>query len=123
MGTSAMVGIIKEDGKIHASYVHYDGYVSHTGKMLIEHYNTPETAAQVSEGGYLSALERDYEVSRERSVNSDMMVSFDNKHAFVSQHTGFCTDYVYLFDGETWEYAETYGPMTFNKVVDVSNNV
>jgi len=40
MATRASFGIQNEDGTVTSSYVHFDGYPSHTGKILCENYNT-----------------------------------------------------------------------------------
>ena len=44
MSTPSFIGILYEEGIIKFVYCHSDGYPSYLGKMLLEHYNTPELA-------------------------------------------------------------------------------
>lgn len=39
MATRCAIGYMYEDNIVFAKYSHYDGYPSHTGKMLVEHYD------------------------------------------------------------------------------------
>lgn len=56
MSTSANVGIVYEDGTIDTIYVHSDGYLEHTGKVLRENYTTPEQIKELMQLGDLSIL-------------------------------------------------------------------
>ena len=40
MSTNSLVAYLNEDGSIISSYVHYDGYATGGGEMLLENYNT-----------------------------------------------------------------------------------
>lgn len=48
--------IAKIGNKYYGVYCHSDGYLSWNGKMLLNHYNTPELAAQLIALGDLSSL-------------------------------------------------------------------
>ena len=54
MGTASMIGIYNDDGSVTATYCHYDGYLSYNGQLLVQSYNTPETAKAVANAGYIS---------------------------------------------------------------------
>lgn len=44
MSTHAFIGVVENTGTLKYVYNHSDGYPSYLGKMLLEHYNTPELA-------------------------------------------------------------------------------
>ena len=44
MSTNSLVAYLNEDGSVVSSYVHYDGYATGVGEMLLEHYNSEERA-------------------------------------------------------------------------------
>ena len=110
MGTSSMIGVYnKEDGSVTASYCHYDGYLAYNGRMLVENYNSKYDAEIVAKGGYISGLKEDYLESRENAVHNDPAVVYDSVDVFLKcgdKHAG--AEYLYLFDGEVWFYADTY---------------
>jgi hypothetical protein len=106
MGTPSLIGVCNEDGSVTTTYCHYDGYLAHNGRVLVEHYNTPERARAVAEAGYLSGLEYDLEESIRSSVNRESTRTYDSVgsymwHAFRET----CAHYIYLFDGDAWFYA------------------
>lgn len=118
MGTSAMIGIYnKEDGSVNASYCHYDGYVDGVGRTLFENYNTQYDAEVVAKGGYVSSLETDYLVSREKAVHSDPAIDYDSVDAFLKSGVNYAgADYLYLFDGNAWFFTSTSNRLGFEEV-------
>lgn len=38
MGTSATIAVVKSDGSVIQTSVHYDGYLSGVGKILLQYY-------------------------------------------------------------------------------------
>ena len=40
MSTNSLVAYLREDGSVVSSYVHYDGYATGVGEMLLENYNS-----------------------------------------------------------------------------------
>lgn len=58
MSTPAVIGLRKPDNTIEAIYVHWDGYPSHTGNILLEYYNTYEKAKQLISLGNLSSIDK-----------------------------------------------------------------
>ena len=57
MATRSTIWIRNEDGSRRGIYCHWDGYPSNNGKILKEHFNTPEKINQLIDGGSLSSLE------------------------------------------------------------------
>ena len=42
MGTRSTIGLEYPDGTVRGIYCHWDGYPDNNGKILVEHYTTPE---------------------------------------------------------------------------------
>jgi hypothetical protein len=47
MNTCSTIALEYADGSIKQIYCHWDGYVSHNGRILHDHYDTPEKAAEL----------------------------------------------------------------------------
>ena len=106
MGTRSMIGVCNEDDSVTATYCHYDGYLAHNGRVLVEYYNTPETARAVAESGYLSSLDDSLEDSIRASVNREAPTIYNTVETYLKcgfRNTG--ANYIYLFDGEAWFFA------------------
>lgn len=56
MGTRSKIAIKRKDGKIESIYCHWDGYPSYNGKILKEHYKTPERVQELIDLGNISSL-------------------------------------------------------------------
>jgi len=56
MGTSSSIAVVHSDNSISQIYCHYDGYLEHVGKILLENYNTQELVEELISGGNLSVL-------------------------------------------------------------------
>lgn len=79
MGTHATISVEHVDGTVSTTYLHYDGYLSHAGKMLQEHYNTLAKAEELVSHGHMSSLyERIYPVG---------------EHSFENPEKGTCVFY------------------------------
>lgn len=55
MSTNATISV-QVGNKIHSIYNHWDGYPSHLGKTLLEHYNSQELAEKLVSFGDASAI-------------------------------------------------------------------
>ena len=84
MGTRARIGVKTSEG-IKSIYLHYDGYPSHAGAILEEHYNDAEKVQQLIEMGDMSSLAPDIGV----------------EHPFWSIYSGMTYD----------EYRDQFGNM------------
>jgi hypothetical protein len=56
MGTRSNIIVQRTDGKWHSVYCHWDGYLSHNGKILFEHYNSQKLAEGLVKLGDISSL-------------------------------------------------------------------
>lgn len=111
MSTRSMIAIQDADGACYAVYCHFDGYVSHIGKMLTTYFNDDEKAADLVNEGELRAIdisaenkvilehfEEDFEKREIEYYDTvvDMLNAFQNSDR----------EYLYIWDDviETWLY-------------------
>ena len=103
MATHCMIGIEEEsNGKITASYCHYDGDIKGVGATLLQHYNTPELARKVATGGYLSSLLPDYNESRKKAVHNECAEIHHGLTSFIQDMKYADVKYVYIFRKGVW---------------------
>lgn len=123
MGTRSRIGYELPDHTVVSVYCHWDGYVEHNGRILVEHYQNREDVKELIDGGSMSSLRTSqtwnsrYELNgidenaeytrdpqplyhTERGEEIDIMhSSFDQ---FISDNCG--EEYAYLFDlNGTWK--------------------
>lgn len=56
MSTNSTIAIEREDGTVAQIYAHWDGYIDHNGKILRDHYRSPEKIEQLIALGNVSIL-------------------------------------------------------------------
>ena len=56
MGTRSRIGYELPDHTVVSVYCHYDGYVEHNGRILVEHYQNREDVKELIDGGSMSSL-------------------------------------------------------------------
>ena len=56
MGTRSRIGLQLADESILSVYCHWDGYPEFNGVKLVEHFNSRDAAAELIDGGDISAL-------------------------------------------------------------------
>ena len=57
MATRSTIAVVNPDNSISQIYCHWDGYIKHNGKILVEHYTTLEKVQELISLGDLSSLE------------------------------------------------------------------
>ena len=70
MSTNSRIGMVQEDGSVKSIYCHWDGYVSHNGKILKENYTDPEKVKSLIELGSISYLRTEVEPTEAHTFNS-----------------------------------------------------
>lgn len=111
MSTRSMIAIQDADGACYAIYCHFDGYVSHMGKMLTTYFNSDEKAADLVNEGEVRAIE----ISAENEVvleyfNADFekreIEYYDTVVDMLNAFQNSDREYIYLWDDviETWLY-------------------
>ena len=119
MATRSLIGKQNQDGSISYIYCHYDGYPSHNGVILQEHYTTPFKVDQLLALGDLSILaeeigqQQDFNDYHKRNRNwclaygrdrgeSNTKMATVSRDEFFEQDRG--VDYLYLYNNDfEWE--------------------
>ena len=104
MSTNALVAYLNEDGSVVSSYVHYDGYTTGVGEMLLENYNTDKCARDLASTlGYASSLRETVADSHEDRANSDEAIvhaSFVEFEEYVRENSYL--EYAYVWTSTKW---------------------
>jgi hypothetical protein len=128
MATRSYIGIRNLDASVDYIYCHYDGYPSHNGAILTEHYNTIDKVKALLELGDLSILSPEIGEKQDfndRSThNKDWCLSYGRdrnepntrvkKGGYSELINAHNVDYTYIFDGDYWECFDTYGPVSID---------
>jgi hypothetical protein len=56
MATRSRIGIELPDHTVVSVYCHWDGYVGHNGKILVQHYQERKDVQELIDGGSMSSL-------------------------------------------------------------------
>ena len=104
MSTNALVAYVELDGTVTSSYVHYDGYTTGVGEMLLENYNTDKCARDLASClGYASSLRETIADSHEDRANTDEAIvhaSFAEFEEYVRENSYL--EYVYVWTSTKW---------------------
>ena len=104
MSTNALVAYVELDGTVTSSYVHYDGYTTGVGEMLLENYNTDKCARDLASClGYASSLGETIADSHEDRANTDEAIV----HATFAEFEEYAREnsyleYVYVWTSTKW---------------------
>lgn len=150
MGTRSRIGYELPDHTVVSVYCHYDGYVEHNGRVLVEHYTDRDAVKELIDGGSMSSLRtthlwvtaavRDQEGQIVRDMDGNWVYSptrdpqplyhtergeeLNVEHTsfdeFVSGNSG--EEYAYLFDlnGNWKAYKIGWGPV---ETIEIPNYV
>ena len=104
MSTNSVVAYLNEDGSVVSSYVHYDGYETGVGMMLLEHYNTDKCARDLASTlGYASSLSETVAESHADRVHTDEPETFDTMEEFeLFLMDNSHLEFGYLWTGGKW---------------------
>ena len=115
MSTNSLVAYLREDGSVVSSYVHYDGYATGVGEMLLENYNSDKCARDLATTlGYASSLGETVAASHEDRANTDEAETYESYEDF-EEYIRECShlEYVYVWDFHkdewlvaTWEHTK-----------------
>ena len=139
MATSAEICILTKDGKLKGVRCNYDGYLYHTGKILLENYNTKTLVTKLLSLGDMSALQpkMNKPVGHSFSKPVDGYTIFygrdrgeDNvsakKYDTVEDVFSNCNvDYVYVFwaNNNSWYFCKPKGELESLTKDDVKDDV
>lgn len=106
---SVIAKYYKETGSVVGSYCHSDGYIEYNGNMLMKYYNSDELADYLANIGYISALARTVEETKEDALNVDIPSIWESVSEFLNNASRtHGAEFLYLWDGEAWFVAQLY---------------
>ena len=119
MGTRSVIGVM-HGSKAKTVYCHWDGYLSHNGMILQDHYDSPKANHLVALGD-LSVLARNIEApegvehtfdkprdgvcvfyGRDRGEECSGYRTFQNEQEFVDEMSYIGCEYFYIMDDGDW---------------------
>jgi hypothetical protein len=103
-----MIGMVEADGSVSAIYCHWDGYVSHVGKILDKSYDSDIKVAELLAMGDLSALGEDLDCAKLDGTNSAR--SYGSVKAYREDLGSYSDEFRYLFDGAAWFFVSDRTP-------------
>lgn len=109
MGTRSRVAVMH--GNVCKSvYCHYDGYLSYTGQILLNHYDSAKANALIARGdnsGVKETLEEMnfYDHHGENDVSWQVAHTFEE---FLEQVEGCCGEYYYVMKDGVWYAGAVY---------------
>ena len=109
MSTRSLIGTVDNEGKCKTIYCHWDGYLEYVGEILKEHYPNKEDVEKLFELGDLSSLdetpERCVAYHRDRGEEFNPPSEWKDMKEIVEDANKSCwAEYIYLHDGEKWNY-------------------
>lgn len=118
MATNANIGYI-ENNIITYTYLHYDGYPEHTGKILYEEYNTTDKVKELIKLGWLESIDKGEVISFHEDkgwgYNEIQPETVNTLNEFIK------LEFNYLFDTKTekWKFYTNLGE--FNLEIEYNN--
>lgn len=110
MATRSTIWIKKEDGLYDGIYCHWDGYMSHNGKILYEQYNTIELAKELISFGNMSQLANI--VSHCKFYHRDRNQDFKMYKDFTFEEIeNVFEEYNYFFIDGKWKFISYRGKL------------
>lgn len=92
MGTRASVNIKMHDGRIFQTKVNWDGYLSHTGKVLLNYFKDAESVLDMINGGEV----RFFRILKDKTIDVEY---YEDDDYFPIETTDWSDEYYsYIFD-------------------------
>ena len=105
MGTRSNIAYERPNGQVVVTYCHYDGYPSYNGVILNENYDTPKTAEELANQGYLSSLKPTLKDSLEGRANHDAPMVYHSLHSYLND-IQWDIEWIYIFRRGQWYVCE-----------------
>ena len=106
MGTRSRIGIQLVDESILSVYCHWDGYPEFNGVKLVEHFNSRDAAAELIDGGDISALWTNLDWDNNGILPETGPLYYSTRGEDRPPHLD-ANKYDYLADGEEYAYIYT----------------
>ena len=135
MGTRSRIGMETANGAVYSIYCHWDGYPSHNGKLLLEHWSNDAKLRELMDLGDISVLaaelgrKHQFEgtrkptwckvYGRDRGETGIEAQVHDTREAFYAQAASGWEEYVYLWTQGEWLVSGANGNAGWALLVDV----
>jgi hypothetical protein len=125
MGTRSRIGVMHGD-KIKSVYCHWDGYLDHNGRILLEHYDSAKANHLVALGD-ISSLDKNVEIpegashsfqvplggittfyGRDRGETGIEWTVHEDFQSFLKHCDNCGAEYYYVMKDGTWYCGDTY---------------
>lgn len=122
MATNSTIAIQTEDGTVFQIFCHWDGQLSHNGKLLMDHYPDVVSIEDLISKGNLSSLESTVEESefRCRDLGDSWYTNKPNEFSQLQSYYQFlklnAQQFNYLFKDGEWLVSE--GKTSFYRLDD-----
>ena len=142
METSAEICILTKDGKLKGVHCNYDGYPYHTGKILLQNYNTETLVTKLLSLGDICVLEAKMDkpaghswskpldgytlfYGRDRGEDNVRAKKYDSVEDVFLNNYILEVKYVYVFDtnNNSWYFCEPKGELKSLTKDDVKDDV
>ena len=91
MGTRSTIALEFADGSVGQVYCHWDGYLKHNGKILLNHYTDPFKLQKLIDLGYLSSLGA--EIGEKHEFDNPNKYGTPEYEEWQETKQGMCTFY------------------------------
>ena len=103
MGTRSNIGYQNENKSMDVMYCHYDGYLDHNGRILLEHYNSEEDARALVDNGYARSLKPTVKEINEDRVNKDKPETYKSLGNYMNGNVDtLFIEFIYLWRDDQW---------------------
>tara|TARA_R100000365_G_C2672897_1_gene21402 strand:- start:42 stop:488 length:447 start_codon:yes stop_codon:yes gene_type:complete len=102
MGTRSNIGYENKNKNVNFMYCHYDGYLDHNGRMLLEHYNSEEDAQDLVDNGYASSLQPTVKEINEKRVHFDKPEAYKSLGNYMRNVDTLFIEFIYLWRNNQW---------------------
>lgn len=127
MGTRSTIAICNEDGSVTGIYCHWDGYLSHNGRILAENYTTEAAVRELIALGDLSSLgETVGEKTNFNAPADGQCVAYGRDRGEKNIEAKTCANWSALLEdfGQEYDYLFTPGAgwqvSTYNGIYDLA---
>jgi len=107
MSTRSNIVLLRDNGSCSAIYCHYDGYLEHNGKMLLDNYTSTQDVRALVSMGDIRALKPTLDEMTEIEdyrVYDDPPQNFSTLRGYMSQVDTLFIEFIYLWseEDESW---------------------
>jgi len=122
MATRSTIAIENADGTVEQIYCHWDGYLDHNGKILLNHYQDRSKVQQLIELGDLSSLDAEIDdcvfYGRDKGEDNVKARRFDNYDDYIVNAQTEEFDYILRNDGK-WYWNVGYHGSVVGSVLEM----